>query len=184
MQETPHTPGEHPAKIAKDFVEKACFFLDGKFGFHVFQNCYEGKNAATVLVDGERVRFDIIADQTRGAAFHRSSILPQKVNYFCECKWRKRSKDLKPELKKFLKKALRTMPEIQELMEDNFGFIFICNTSFEVGQEDLQDVEYLCRFLDSGYPTAQLAHLSNRVGILILSDWFIDLALQGGSRNG
>jgi hypothetical protein len=173
-------PGEYPAKVAKDFVEKVCSFLDGKFGFHIYQNCYEGKNAATVLVDGERVRFDIILFQTRRDTSSSTGILQQKINYFCECKWRKNSNYLKSELKKFLKKALRTTPEIQEQCSDNFGFIFICNTPFEVSQANLQDIEYLQGFLDSNYSTTQLTHLSRRVGILTLTDWFIELTLKGG----
>jgi len=173
-------PGEYPAKVAKDFVEKTCSFLHGKFGFYVYQNCYEGKNAATVLVDGERVRFDIILFQTRRDGSSSSGILQNKINYFCECKWRKNPKNLKYELKKFLKKALKTVPEIQGQCSDNFGFIFICNTPFEVSQENLQDIEFLREFLNSSYSTAQLTHLSNRVGILILTDWFIEITFKGG----
>jgi len=49
-------PGEYPGKVAKDYVEDVCLFLEGNFGFHVFQTAYEGKDAAGVLVDGEKIR--------------------------------------------------------------------------------------------------------------------------------
>jgi hypothetical protein len=173
-------PGEYPAKVAKDFVEKTCFFLDGNFGFQVYQNCYEGKNAATVLVDGERIRFDIVAYQRRRAHSIGIGSAINRTYFFCECKWRKNPKYLKSELKKFLKKGIKTTPEIKEQYSDNFGFIFICNQPFEVNQANLQDMDYLRKFLDSDYTANQLNDLSNRIGILLLHDWFLETATKGG----
>jgi hypothetical protein len=122
--------GEYTTKIGKDFVDKVCFFLEGNFGFHVYQNCYEGKNAASILVDGERIRFDLIVFQTRRELSPGQNMRTYRVNFFCECKCHKNPKNLKLEFKKFLEKALKSFSEIQGQYSDNFGFMFICNRPF------------------------------------------------------
>ena len=171
--------GEYPAKKAKDFVEKACSFLDGNFGCDVIQNCYEGKHAATVLLGGQRIRFDVIAlKRRRESSSHGNNV--RKIFFFCECKWRETPRNLKYELRKFLEKAMKTMPEIRGQYSENFRFMFICNAPFGVSQTDMQSIDYMRDFLTSQHTTAELNDLSSKIGILILTDWFFEDVVEGG----
>jgi hypothetical protein len=170
--------GEYPAKIAKDFVDKVCLFLDNKFGFTVIGNCYEGRNAASVAVDGRRVRFDLLVLQKQRETSPTHGTTIHKLYLFCECKWRTNPKYLKSELKKFLDKALATSQEIQNTYANN-GFVFICNHPFAVSQKDIQDIQYLRSFLNQDHSLAELTSLSSRTQIIVLSDRFLELIHKG-----
>ncbi|MCJ7423935.1 hypothetical protein MUP01_06660 [Candidatus Bathyarchaeota archaeon] len=171
--------GEYAGTLGEDFVYNTCCYFDRKFGFDVIYNCYEARNSTSVLVDGKRIRFDVLAVQQRkNTTGHRAT--PVKFGFYCECKWRKRSDTLKSNLKTFLRKAIKTTPAIRETYADNFRFLFICNRQFKVNIENLKDLDYLKGFLGDGYSTAELNDLSGRTGIVILDDWFVDEALKGG----
>lgn len=171
--------GEYAGAIGENFVYNVCCYFDRKFGFDLIYNCYEARNSTSVLVDGERIRFDVVAVQQRkNTARHMAS--PVKFGFYCECKSRKRSGTLNSNLKTFLKKAIKATPAIRDTYADNFRFLFICNRQFNVRSESLKDLDYLRSLLGDGYSNAKLSDLSHRTGIVILDDWFVDEALKGG----
>src|SRR5208337_1082718 len=144
------------------------------FGCNVDRNAYEGMGGASIVVNSERIHFDLIVSQNRTSLLAGNSD-GGKVHFFCECKYRTNQNDLTEELKNFLKKALKVFPELQIEFTDNFRFLFITNCSFPVSQSDLNSVSFLGGLLGSGYEPDELNRLSPRVRILILSDNFLEL---------
>lgn len=171
---------EFAGELGRNFVNKVSLFLDGKFGFSVYLTAYEGPDAASIVVDGERIRFDLIMKQTRRETLQNQQTNEYRTHFFCECKWRGNPVDLKTKLKDFLKKALKTAPELQSRYSDNFCFMFICNKTFGVAQSNLESVEYLQDFLNGDCNLNDLAYLSRKVGILVLTDWFLETTSKGG----
>ena len=173
-------PGEHSGEVAREYVNKVCSLLEGNFGFHVYQTCYEAPDAASVVVGGERIRFDIIVDQARMNSSGDTET--SKLHFLCECKWRTNTDDLKTQLKDFMKKALKTTPELQRQFSDRFGFLFFCNKPFGIDQSNLQDVSYIKEFLNKDSDSNDLVQLSRRIAIVFLSDWFLETTSRGRVR--
>ena len=171
-------PGEFPAEVGRDFVNRMSLFFQDNFGFSVAHTTYEGRGGASVIVDGERVRFDLIMNQKR-KRFLQNQETEYKIHFFCECKWRSNPRDLKTQLKDFLKKAIKVLPELHTQCSDNFRFVFVCNKHFGVDQSDLESIEYLNNFLNEGYNTDELSDLMRRVRILVLADWFLGTTSKG-----
>jgi hypothetical protein len=163
-------PGEFPAERGRDFVNRVGLFFDDNFGFSIYETAYEGEDAASVFVAGEKIRFDFLMYQKK-----MGSTSTPKIHFYCECKWRTNPRDLKTEFGDFLKKALKATPEIQRRHPDSFHFMFVCNKPFGIDPSNLQSVEYIQGLLDGDYSTDDLSHLSRRIGIVILPDWFLDI---------
>jgi len=174
-----HMPGEHPGELGREFLNKVCFFLHGGFGFNVYQTSYEGEDAASVIAENEVVKFDIMMYQRRKRTLGNQRMEEYRVHFICECKWRSDPRDLKGKLREFLSKALKTVQSLQRRFSNNYYFMFICNKSFGVSQENLQDVGFIRKFLDEEIDSRNLQILSDKVGILILPDWFLDAAAMG-----
>lgn len=172
-------PGEYSARIGRDFVNSVSSFFQDNFGFSVDRTAYEGPAGASIVVDGERIRFDMINSQTRTRTSPNQSTTPFKVRFFCECKYRSNPSGLKRELKKFLEKAMKASPELQIQFSDSYGFMFICNQRFGVKQSDLENVEYLRELLDNDYKDNDLKNLTTRTMIVVLEDWFLELLSKG-----
>jgi hypothetical protein len=168
---------EYSSEVGRNFVEKVCSLLDGKYGFHVFQTSYQAADAVSVPVGEEIIRFDILLYQKRIESTQNPR--EKKVYFYCECKWRANPNDLKGELKDFLIKALKASPALQRTYADNFAFMFVCNKPFDVDQGNLQDVTYLTQFLGDEFQISDLTYLSSKVGILFLTDWFLETTAQG-----
>lgn len=172
---------EFSAELGRNFVNKVSYFFQDNFGFHVASNAYEGRGGASIVVNGERVRFDLIMNQIRTRA-HNQERREYNLHFFCECKFRSKPKGLKTELKKFLKKALKASPECRIQCSDNFRFMFVCNHHFAVNQSKLESVEYLKTLLNGNYTEVNLRDLARRVRILVLEDWFLDTISKGRIR--
>ena len=172
-------PGEFPGELGRDFLHKVCFFLDGKFGFDVYRTCYEGKGSTTVVANNEVIRFDFLMYQLRKRTLGDQQTERYRVHFFCECKWRNDPRDLRGKLKEFLLNALKTTPVLQRQFSENFHFLFICNKPFGISQEDLRSIDFLKDFLDDNANLGSLQGLSNKVGILILPDWFLETTSLG-----
>jgi hypothetical protein len=168
---------ERVQEIGREYVDKVCKLLKGTFGFHIFQVSYQAPDAVSVPVGTERIRFDILLFQERTDLTRNPNEM--KVYFYCECKKRTNPTDLETQLKEFLVKALKAAPQIQRDFSEDFGFIFITNKPFGIIQENLEDVNYIHKFLGETYNVNDIARLCNRVGILFLSDWFLDTAAKG-----
>lgn len=173
-------PGEFSAQIGKDFVNRVSYFFQDNFGFSVAYTAYEGPAGASIVVNGDRIRFDLIMNQKRADPQNRNSAY--KVHFFCECKFRSDPKGLKTELKKFLKKALNVSPELRTQCSDNFRFLFICNQHFNVSQSNLESIEYIKKLLKEECSEDELKSLARRARILVLEDWFLGTLYKGRER--
>lgn len=171
-------PSEFSAELGRNFVNKVSYFFQDNFGFNVGFNAYEGRGGASIVANGERVRFDLIMNQIR-TRVHNQERREYNMHFFCECKFRSKPRGLKTELKKFLKKALKASPECQTLCSDNFRFMFVCNHHFGVNQSKLESVEYLKSLLNGNHTEVNLRNLAKRVRILVLEDWFLDAISKG-----
>lgn len=169
--------GEHNGEVGREFIEKIGCLLEGNNGFHVFQTCYEAPDAATVQVGVEKVRFDMIIDQT--ISDNPINLHRRKSHFFCECKWRTNNADLKNQLKTFLQKSIQTMPQLQRQYGDNFGYIFITNKPFDVDPNALKDTGFLATLLDEQVDLGLLTQLSNKIGMVLLTDWFLERITEG-----
>ncbi len=75
-------PGEFPRELARNFVKAIAIFFDGQYGFKVDETSYEGGDAATVRLPGDRlVRFDILMSRRKEGSLSAE-------HYYCEAKWR------------------------------------------------------------------------------------------------
>jgi len=171
-------PGEFPAESGREFVNRACLLLHGNFGFSVYQTCYEGEDAATVNTGAEVIRFDFIMTQLRRRTLGNQTMEKYRIHFFCECKRRSNPRDLKRKLKDYLLKVLKTMPVLQRRFSGNFYFLFICNKPFGISQENLESVNFLKEFLDM-QDNPDLNDLSRKIGILFLTDWFLETVATG-----
>jgi hypothetical protein len=173
--------GEGIQEIGREFVERACAFVEGTFGFHVFQISYQALDAVSVPLPTERVRFDILLFQTRINEGHNPP-REEKKYFYCECKKRQNLTELRSGLKEFLVKAVKASPQLRRDFADNFGFIFFCNKPFGVDQENLQNVEYIRQFLDNAYEVNVITQLCDKIGIIFLTDWILETTARGRQR--
>jgi len=171
---------ERSQEIGREFVDKVCKLLRGTFGFQIFQISYQAPDAVSIPVGEERIRFDILLYQERIDLTRNPNEI--KFYFYCECKKRTDSSDLDNEFKEFLIKALKASPQIQRDFSDDFGFIFITNKPFGIVQENLEDVNYVHKLLSESYNVNDIARLCQKVGILFLTDWFLDTTAKGRSR--
>jgi hypothetical protein len=170
-------PGEYPGEVGRHYVLRVCNFLHQNYGFNVWTNSYDAPNSVSVLVGDEHVRFDIILNQT---FVENPQIRETKRKFFfCECKWRTGEANIKTDLQDFLKKALKTMPKLEKDYAENFGFIFFCNRVFGVDQQDLTRIESLKELLNDDAQINDLASLSRKISLVILSDWLLDTTSKG-----
>jgi hypothetical protein len=174
--------GEYGAVVGGDYALKVGDLLDERYGFHVFQISGQAPDAATVPFgpgNDDKVRFDIVLDQRIIDPTH----IPQrykKIYYYCECKWRTNNRDLKNQLKDFLKKALKAMPHLERQHVNDYGFIFISNKPFGIDQVELQKIEIITELLnDPGLQAGEIARLCSKVSILFFSDWFLETTAKG-----
>jgi hypothetical protein len=167
-------------EIGREFVKKTIEFIDGSFGFDVFMDSYTARDAISFpIANGEKVSFDIamcqdILDLTRDPP------VPKKKYFICECKKRQNATELEPQLKAFLIDILKVTPHLTGVYK-NCDFIFFHNKTFSVTQADIHDVEYVMEFLDNGYGANEITALCNRIGMICLDDWFLELT--GSGRN-
>ena len=176
--------GEYASQVGGDFVSRVCALLDNRYGFHVFQVSGMAPDAASVPEEtgNNRIRFDILLDQTRIDNSHNPPI-EKKMYFYCECKWRTSTNDLKAQLKEFLIKALKASPALQRQHSNDFGFIFISNKPFGVDQTDLETVSYISQLLDDRPINVEATvRLCSKIGILFVSDWFLQTTARGRIR--
>jgi len=171
---------ERSQEIGREFVDKVCKLLKGTHGFQIFQISYQAPDAVSVPVGEERIKFDILLYQERIDPTRNPKEM--KVYFYCECKKRANSGDLENQLKEFLIKALKALPQIRRDFSDDFGFIFVTNRPFGIVQENLEDVNYVHKFLGESYNVNDIAHLCQKVGVLFLTDWFLDTTAKGRSQ--
>jgi len=175
-----YIPGEFSGEVGRDFVNKVSLFFDDNFGFSVVETAYEGSDAASISVGDETVKFDLIMKQKR-RFLQGQETSEYRVHFFCECKSRTNPRDLKGQLKVFIEKALKVTPVLQNRFSDNFRFVFICNKPFGIGQESLESIENLRDLLNDDHGADDLRNLSERIGILVLTDWFLETVLKRGT---
>jgi len=171
-------PGEHVQEIGRTFVNKVYRFLEGKFGFKIRDLAYWAEEAATIKINGELVRFDIfmIQEIKLEPGVDDTAI----INYICECKYRSDSATLQNEFKTFLKNVIKTYEDSQRKYAENFRYLFITNRAFGIWDEEFQSVEFLQNFLDDEeYSINVLSYISQKIGLLVLSEWFLDTTYRG-----
>jgi hypothetical protein len=154
-------------------------FFQDNFDFTVVETAYEGADSASVLVGNERVKFDLIMTQNRRLV-QEQEIAEFRIHFYCECKSYKTNATLKNKLKKFIENSLKVTPTLEGRFAGNIRFIFICNRPFGVDQENLNSIENIRSYLDDNYGLDDLQKLSQRIGIVILSQWFLDTVLNRG----
>lgn len=75
-------PSEFPAEVGRNFVNKASYFFQDNFGFSVAHTAYEGRGGASIVVDGERVKFDLILNQKRTEILPNQERRRYKMHFF------------------------------------------------------------------------------------------------------
>jgi hypothetical protein len=172
------TAPESRTVIHNAFVMGVCNLLTssnpptGKFDIKE-SCCMEGEGVATVEVGSEVISFDILLLHIKNGSVKSS------IHYFCECKTRKEcssqvNSDLKHQLGKFLHDAYNTIDYAAHRHRDNYGFLFISDTPFGMGDNDLT-FAYLKKIL-SDIPLLdeeKLNKIMTKTHIMILSEWFI-----------
>lgn len=169
--------GEYPGEVGRRYVLRVCNFLHQNYGFNVWTNSYDAPNSVSVLVGDEHVRFDIIMNQTLIENLQTRET--KKKFFFCECKWRTEEVNMKGDLQDFLRKALKTMPRLEKDYAENFGYIFFCNRIFGIDQQDLARIGSLKELLNNEVQINDLASLSTKISLIILSDWLLDTTSKG-----
>lgn len=169
---------ERNQEIGREFVKKTVEFIDKSFGFNVFMDSYTDCGGLTFYTTNNKpVYFDIILNQE----IHDNSTNPpssKKKFFICECKKRNKAGQLKKELKDFLIKILSVDLNLNQKFA-NYNFIFFHNKPFSITQEKLRNVEFLEIFLDKKYSTNQIVKLHDRLYMINLDDWFLDLTACG-----
>jgi len=172
-------PGESPQERGRDFVNKVCLFFDRKYGFNVVENSYEGEDTASLEINDETLRFDIFMNQKRIRELGGITREEYQIRFICECKSKRGSNGLRGDFKDFLNKAIRAVSYLDTRYRGNFYFLFISNKFFTIKENDVNNISYLTPFLNEEVETNILQTLSNRIGVLALPEWFLELVMEG-----
>lgn len=172
-------PGESSHEFGRAFVNNICLFFEGKHGFTVRENCYEGQGAASLNTNDGVIYYDILMHQTRQRLMAGNPNY-YRTSFFCECKWRRRSRGLLGDFKEFIvDKALESVSYVNQRYNGNFHFLFITNQYFKIKLYEVGNINYINTILLGEVDQTKLQLLMGKMSVLVLPDWLLSLCLEG-----